>query len=58
MSSKWSFSQLKDEYSKMGIDYNEVFQKIKILCVKTLMAVEPGIATLNSTALRTAKHKG
>ena len=37
----------------MGISYDEVFSKIKLLCVKTLMAVEPSI----NTAMRTVKHK-
>lgn len=41
MSSKWSLEQLKEEYAKTGVDYNEVFKNIKSLCVKTLMAVEP-----------------
>lgn len=29
MSSKWSLKQLKQEYEKMGISYNEVFKNIK-----------------------------
>ena len=37
----------------MGISYEDVFHKIKLLCVKTLMAVEPSI----NTAMRTAKHR-
>ena len=38
----------------MGINYNEVFKSIKILCIKTLMAVEPEI----TTQMRVTKHKG
>jgi hypothetical protein len=45
MNCKWSLQQLKEEYVKMGINYNEVFKSIKILCIKTLMAVEPEITT-------------
>jgi hypothetical protein len=41
MSYKWSLTQLKEEYKKMGINYEEVFKNIKNLCIKTLMAVEP-----------------
>ena len=41
MSSKWSLEQLRVEYQKMGISYEEVFKNIKTLCIKTLMAVEP-----------------
>lgn len=41
MSSKWSLQELRAEYVKMGIDYDEVFKNVKLLCIKTLMAVEP-----------------
>lgn len=51
--SKWSLEQLKAEYEKMDISYEEVFSEIKKLCIKTLMAVEPSI----NTSMRTAKHK-
>lgn len=54
MEFKWSLKQLRDEYTKMGINYNEVFAKIKDVCLKTLMAVEPAI----TSAMRTTKHKG
>ena len=53
MSSKWSLQQLKQEYERMGIDYQEVFTNIKQLCVKTLMAVEPQI----TMAMRSAKAR-
>ncbi len=53
MSSKWSMEQLRQEYAKLGIDYEELFKKIKLLCVKTLMSVEPQI----TTAMRTAKSR-
>jgi len=58
MSSKWSFRQLKDEYQKMGINFNDVFKRIKELCIKTLMAVEPEIAYQTSCVMKNAKHKG
>lgn len=41
---------LKDEYEKMGIDYNEVYANIKDVCIKTLMSVEPYMVTQNRTA--------
>lgn len=54
MEFKWSLKQLKEEYTKMGINYAEIFTKIKDVCVKTLMAAEPAI----TSAMRTTKHKG
>ena len=53
MSSKWSLEQLRKEYEKMGISYEEVFKDVKNLCIKTLMAVEPQI----TTAMRATKHR-
>lgn len=43
--SKWSLKMLREEYERNGIDYNEVFGKIKDVCLKTLMSVEPYIVT-------------
>ena len=37
----------------MGVSYDEVFKQIKLLCVKTLMAVEPSI----TTSMRSAKYR-
>lgn len=34
---------LKEEYDKNGIDFDEIFEKIKDVCIKTLMSVEPYI---------------
>ena len=51
--SKWSLKQLKEEYKKMGISYNDIYSNIKDLCVKTLMAVEPAIAS----AARSSKYR-
>jgi tubulin polyglutamylase TTLL4 len=42
----------------MGISFNEVFKKIKDLCIKTLMSVEPEIAYLTSSVMKNAKYKG
>ena len=53
MSSKWSLGELRAEYEKMGISYEEVFKCIKTLCIKTLMTVEPQI----TIATRLAKHR-
>jgi hypothetical protein len=41
--SKWSLKMLKEEYEKNGIDFDETFGKIKDVCIKTLMSVEPYI---------------
>jgi tubulin polyglutamylase TTLL4 len=38
--SKLSFAQLRKEYKKMGVDYNEVFNNIKDLIIKTVFAAE------------------
>jgi hypothetical protein len=54
MEFKWSLKQLKDEYKKMGINYDEIFSKIKDVCIKTLMSVEPSIVS----AMRGTKHRG
>jgi len=53
MSSKWSLGELRAEYEKMGISYEEVFKSIKTLCIKTLMTVEPQITIV----IRLAKHR-
>jgi tubulin polyglutamylase TTLL4 len=53
MSSKWSLEELRKEYTKMGINFEEVFRNIKLLCIKTLMAVEPQI----TTAMRATKYR-
>ena len=45
MESKWSLKMLKDEYERVGIDYGEIYVKIKDVCIKTLMSVEPYIVT-------------
>ena len=45
MESKWSLKMLREEFEKMGIDYAEIYSKIKDVCIKTLMSVEPYIVT-------------
>ena len=45
---------LREEYEKLGIDYQEVFGKIKDICIKTLMSVEPYIIS----QMRTTRHRG
>ena len=42
----------------MGISFNEVFKKIKDLCIKTLMSVGPEIAYLTSSVMKSGKYKG
>lgn len=44
-SSKWCLKQLRAEYQKMGIDFNDVFERIKDVIIKTLISVEPHIVT-------------
>ena len=41
--SKWSLQQLRKEYQKMGVDYNEVFAAIKDLIIKTCFSAEQPI---------------
>jgi hypothetical protein len=43
--SKWSLKMLREEYEREGIDYAEVYSKIKDVCIKTLMSVEPYIVS-------------
>lgn len=50
MESKWSLKMLREEYEREGIDYAEVYSKIKDVCIKTLMSVEPYIVSQNRTA--------
>ena len=50
MESKWSLKMLKDEYEKMGVDYDSIYAGIKDVCIKTLMSVEPYMVTQNRTA--------
>ena len=52
--SKWSLKMLREEYERIGIDYNAVFAGIKDVCLKTLMSVEPYIVT----QMRTTRHRG
>ena len=42
---KWSVNQLKAEYKKIGVNFEEVYSRIKDVCVKTLISCEPKIAT-------------
>lgn len=58
MASKWSFKQLKEEYTKLGINFNDIFKKIKDVCIKALMAVEPEIAYQTSCVTKNATFKG
>ena len=43
MESKLSLTQLRKEFQKMNIDYNEVFAKIKDLIIKTVFSAEQPI---------------
>ena len=43
--SKWSLKMLREEYERTGIDFDDIFDKIKELCLKTLICVEPHIVS-------------
>jgi hypothetical protein len=43
MASKISFLQLREEYKKIGVDYNQVFTGIKDVIIKTIIAAEQPI---------------
>ena len=45
---------LKEEYEKNGIDFDEIFAKIKDVFIKTFMSVEPYIIS----QMRKTKYKG
>jgi len=47
MACKLSFLQLKEEYRKMGVDYAEVFSRIKDVIIKTVISVEQPILQCN-----------
>lgn len=51
---KWPLSLLKDRYEALGINYEEVFARIKDVVIKTLISVEPEIVckTLSLTKNR------
>ena len=46
--SKLSFLQLKEQYKKIGVDYQEVFGRIKDVIIKTIISVEQPILQCNS----------
>jgi len=41
--SKWSFTELRQYFEQHDIDYDGCFDRIKDLCIKTLLAAEPQI---------------
>jgi tubulin polyglutamylase TTLL4 len=43
--SKWSLKMLREEYERKGINFDDIFEKIKELCLKTLICVEPHIVS-------------
>lgn len=38
--SKWNFKQLEAKYNELGIDYNEIWEKIKDIARKAVISVE------------------
>jgi len=40
-SSKWSLTELQAHFAEIGLDYNDMFEGIKDVVIKTLLAVEP-----------------
>jgi len=53
MASKWDFKSLKEEYVRMGVNYEQVFKDIHDVLIKTLISVEPHI----SANMRQVKNK-
>lgn len=47
IASKLSFLQLREEYKKIGVDFNEVFSNIKDVIIKTVISVEQPILQSN-----------
>ena len=45
--SKWSLKMLREEYERTGIDFDDIFNKIKELCLKTLICVEQQSSEIN-----------
>lgn len=43
--SKWSFQELRDYFEVHSLDYDLMFERIKDVITKTLIAVEPSIVT-------------
>lgn len=43
-SSKWSIRQLRHVFNKIGIDFEEIWGKIKDLIIKAIIAVDPILA--------------
>lgn len=41
--SKWSLKALRKKYEEIGINYDEVFDKIEDIAIKTIIAVEPHV---------------
>jgi hypothetical protein len=44
MAFKWNLTSLKEEYDKMGVNYDAVFKDIQDVLIKTLIAIEPVIS--------------
>jgi tubulin polyglutamylase TTLL4 len=53
MAFKWNLTALREEYEKMGVNYEAVFRDIKDVLIKTLISVEPVI----SANMRQVKNK-
>ena len=43
--SKWDLNTLKSKLKEMGVNVDEAFKKVKDLCIKTIMSVEPHLAS-------------
>jgi hypothetical protein len=51
MPSKWDLKSLREEYGRMGVNFEAVFKDIHDVLIKTLIAAEPSI-TANMRQVR------
>jgi len=56
--SKWSLSELQEHFQKEGLDYQALFDRIKDLVIKTLIAVESPIQAEWYKALDSTEEEG
>lgn len=55
---KWSLSELRQYFDKQGMDYDDMFDRIKDVVIKTLIAVETPIQAEWTKALEASEEEG
>ena len=45
VASKWDLTTLKTKLKEMGINTDEAFKRVKDICIKAIMSVEPHLAS-------------